>query len=468
MTTLPAAAPGHTGFAVSVADVASTAAAFGRVHGAASGAAGTAAGALAGSSGMAGDDGPMAAWRSRYDAVARATWSACGAAVGTLHDVAAKLVETGNAYLAADHASTPGAHGLPQSLPAISPATPAPAGPPSATGPSGGSAPPAFAEYWPGGDPARLRDAAGAWTALAETLDDAALDADRAFRTLTAHNTGAGFSAMTAFWASRYSLCGADPLFNVSPIGARTLGQVCAALADLIEHTRTTIANVPHDAASDAVPVELLGLVPGPPGRVGALLGRAAVPILESGFAQIARDQYLLQLDELTRQLSPDLEARLVRAARFPTAADPPGVTVADVGEVAGLGLRGSGWDQLSGDRPTPDSVHLAGDRRSHILDGDPPPKKGGGHRYGTGRPDKSEFPGSPLWSDEHIIESILSVARDPDVRLEHKFQGNGNWRAQGVRDGVLIDVVIDPSGYVVTGYPVSGPGVHRNPPAPN
>lgn len=464
MTTLPSAAPGHTGFSVSVADVASTAAAFGRVHGAAAGAAGRAADALSGSSGMAGDDGPMAAWRSRYDAVARATWAACGAAVGTLHDVAAKLVETGNAYLSADHASTPGAGGNPSSLAPAGRATQAPAGPPSATGPSGGSAPPQFAEYWPGGDPARLRQAAAAWTALAGALDDAALDADRAFRTLMAHNTGQAFSAMTAFWASRYTLCAGDPLFNVAPIGARTLGQGCAALADLVEHTRTTVANAPQDAAEDAVPVELLGFVPGPPGRVGALLGRAAGPLLQSGFVESARGQYLEQLETLTRQLSPDLQGRLERAAGFPEPTDTPGLTVADVGEVAGLGLRGSGWDQLAGDRPTPDSVHLTDERRTHILDGDPPPKKGGGHRFGTGNPDKSEFP-AVGWTDDRIVAEVLSVARDPDLGEEWELQNNGRWRVRGIRDDVLIEAIVRKDGYVVTAYPVSGPGVHRNPP---
>lgn len=465
MTTRPAAAPEHAGFAVSVPDVASTAAAFGRVHGAASGAAGTAAGALSGSAGMAGDDGPSAAWRGRYDAVARAAWAACGAAVATLHDVAARLVETGNAYLSADHASTPGRSGPPQLLAPVGPASAVPAGPPPATGPSGGSAPPAFAGFWPGGDPARLRAAAGAWAGLAEALDDAALDADRAFRTLTAHNTGRTFSAMAAFWASRYTPCAGDPLFTVAPIGARTLGQGCAALADLVEHTRTTVANAPHDAAEGAVPVELLGLAPGPPGRVGALLGRAAGPILESGFAEIARSRYLERLDELTRQLSAELEGRLDRAARFPEPTDTPGLTVADVGEVAGLGLRGSGWDQLSGDRPTADSIHLVDERRTHILDGDGPGRRGGGHRFGTGEPDKSEFPAG--WSDEQIVASVQSVARDPDPQLDTTFQRNGNWKVQGFRDGVLIDVVVDPHGYLVTAYPVSGPGVHRNPPVP-
>lgn len=342
----------------------------------------------------------------------------------------------------------------------MAPAVPVPAGPPSVTGPSGGSVPASLAEFWPGGDPARLRRAAAAWTALSEALDDVALDADRAFRTLTAHNTGQAFSAMAAFWSSRYTLCAGDPLFNVAPIGARTLGQGCAALADLVEQTRTTVANAPHDAAEGAVPVELLGLVPGPPGRVGALLGRAAGPILESGFAQIARSRYLGQLDELTRQLSPELEGRLDRAAAIRSAPNVYEVTVADVGEVAGLGLAGSGWDGVAGRAPTPDSIHVPKDAAIHILEGD---SRGGGHLSGVGKPNKTEFP--PDWGRDKILRTALSIARDPQVppvfQTGPKYDA---WKIEEVRDQVLIRVVVKTHGELVTAVPLGGPGVIRNP----
>ncbi|MEV6430483.1 hypothetical protein [Nocardia sp. NPDC051463] len=35
--------------------------------------------------------------------------------------------------------------------------------------------------------------------------------------------------------------------------------------------------------------------------------------------------------------------------------------------------------------------------------------------------------------------------------------------RETGVRDGVLIEVIVNSDGTVRTGYPVSGPGVYRN-----
>jgi len=45
-------------------------------------------------------------------------------------------------------------------------------------------------------------------------------------------------------------------------------------------------------------------------------------------------------------------------------------------------------------------------ERRRHILDGD---RTGGGHRAGTGRPGRSEFPTD--WSDKKIIHEISDVA---------------------------------------------------------
>jgi hypothetical protein len=71
-----------------------------------------------------------------------------------------------------------------------------PAGPPSASGPTGNEAPPDLAEYWPGGDPTRLRAAAAAWGALAEQLDEAAYGADSAFRIRTYPEATTGGASM--------------------------------------------------------------------------------------------------------------------------------------------------------------------------------------------------------------------------------------------------------------------------------
>ena len=60
-------------------------------------------------------------------------------------------------------------------------------------------------------------------------------------------------------------------------------------------------------------------------------------------------------------------------------------------------------------DRPPLDSLHVPPERAKHILDGD---RWGGGHRHGTGRPEKTEFPSG--WDDEKIIGHVLNVARAP------------------------------------------------------
>jgi hypothetical protein len=118
-----------------------------------------------------------------------------------------------------------------------------------------------------------------------------------------------------------------------------------------------------------------------------------------------------------------------------------------------------SGWDAVDAEgRPPPDSIHISSERASHILDGD---RWGGGHRHGTGRPDKTEFPAH--WDDERIIDRITDVARFPDV--QPVLQANQRWRARGERDGVAITAIVHPDGRIWAAWPEEGsPGVIRNP----
>jgi hypothetical protein len=105
-----------------------------------------------------------------------------------------------------------------------------------------------------------------------------------------------------------------------------------------------------------------------------------------------------------------------------------------------------------------PDDVLMPADRRVHILDGDP--GDGGGHRSGSGRSGKTEFPKE--WADDRIIDTVLSVARNPDQ--QPKLQANDRWRVAGTRDGVSIVAIVESDGSVCTAWPREGsPGVVKN-----
>jgi Bacterial EndoU nuclease len=121
-----------------------------------------------------------------------------------------------------------------------------------------------------------------------------------------------------------------------------------------------------------------------------------------------------------------------------------------------------SAWDDWPtashSDRLAPDSIELPPERAGHILEGD---AWGGGHRHGTGRPGKTEFPAD--WDDERVVSHVVDVARNPDTRPV--WQPNHRWRVRGERDGVDVTVVVLPDSRIWTAWPEEGsPGVIRNP----
>jgi Bacterial EndoU nuclease len=130
-------------------------------------------------------------------------------------------------------------------------------------------------------------------------------------------------------------------------------------------------------------------------------------------------------------------------------------------------GTRPSGWDdpQVTShpDCPAADEITLPQDRRVHILYGDGPGKPGGGHRHGTGRPGKTEFPAE--WDDNKIVSTVEDVAREPDRVGWQSF--NSRWRVTGQREGVEITGVVRPDGRIWTAWPEpGGRGVGQNPKA--
>ncbi|MGW4330336.1 EndoU domain-containing protein [Nocardia sp. NPDC004573] len=125
-------------------------------------------------------------------------------------------------------------------------------------------------------------------------------------------------------------------------------------------------------------------------------------------------------------------------------------------------GSSGNQWDKVEGAKPNPANITISHKRRIHILDGDGSDDiNGGGHAPGTGMPNKTEFPDTDDWEDDKIIDRIVDVAKNPDQ--PPVLQDNGNWKVNGTRNGVQIEVIVAPDGSVVTGYPIGGEGVVRN-----
>ncbi len=124
-----------------------------------------------------------------------------------------------------------------------------------------------------------------------------------------------------------------------------------------------------------------------------------------------------------------------------------------------------TGWDapnvRTRPDRPNLDSLHLPDERARHIVDGDGPGTKGGGHRHGTGRPRKTEF--TKDWSDDKIVSMVQDIARNPDVALW--LESTSRWRVKGDRDGVRVNAIVLPDGKIWTSWPdPGGRGVIQNP----
>ena len=119
-----------------------------------------------------------------------------------------------------------------------------------------------------------------------------------------------------------------------------------------------------------------------------------------------------------------------------------------------------SGWDTVASEkRPPLDAIRVTPERMVHILDGD---STGGGHRHGTGKPGKTEFPAG--WNDEKITDALLDVARRPDQQPSHQ-KWNDRWVARGTRDDVEVVVVISGDGRIWSGWPnPGGSGVIKNP----
>lgn len=96
-----------------------------------------------------------------------------------------------------------------------------------------------------------------------------------------------------------------------------------------------------------------------------------------------------------------------------------------------------------------------------HILPGDPLPPAGaggGGHRYGTGREGKTEFPD---WEDDQVKAVVDRTLAAPTV--VHRNTQKGTLQFVRQEDGRIFRVSVDDrygDPIIATAHPLSGDGI--------
>ncbi|MEM7680253.1 MAG: EndoU domain-containing protein [Pseudomonadota bacterium] len=102
----------------------------------------------------------------------------------------------------------------------------------------------------------------------------------------------------------------------------------------------------------------------------------------------------------------------------------------------------------------TPRDIILSEDRIQHILFGD---ATGGGHKFGTGKPCKSEFPQD--WDTNKILDTTKRIAANDN--LNWRQQDNGYFVVESMEGTLNVRVVLGPQKQrVITAYPIN---VERN-----
>ncbi len=126
---------------------------------------------------------------------------------------------------------------------------------------------------------------------------------------------------------------------------------------------------------------------------------------------------------------------------------------------IGGLAYYNGDLDQINTPAISSDPT-ISPQRRIHILHGD---KTGGGHKFGAGKPCKSEFPQD--WDENEILETVTMIAANDNA--DWRQEDNGYHVTEQTENNVKVRVVLGPNKQrVITAYPTNVP---RNPcPAAN
>ncbi|MFE3113738.1 restriction endonuclease fold toxin-2 domain-containing protein [Kitasatospora indigofera] len=214
-------------------------------------------GSLDDAGGMAGDDDTGHAFAKKYDPAAKAYVAALGRTVAQLGGTANGLYTMALNYIRTE-ADVAASFMQPQQLPAA-------ADPeceqetknvqiPTAVGHTNWFVRDIIAEFWPQGDPAKLRQAAKDWKRVGELVSRLGAEGDRLALEVTASSSSQAVDSFLANWRAVHDGCvTSGPVLNTLVSTAHQMSLACDAYADGIEDLRDTLENLALLAGGVAV-----------------------------------------------------------------------------------------------------------------------------------------------------------------------------------------------------------------------
>lgn len=249
-------------------------------------------GSLDAAAGMAGDDDAGKKFAAKYDPAAQKVVDALAQAVGQLGATANGLYTMAISYLRTE-ADIAASLMAPQKLPAS--ANPqcdeeaAKAKLQSAVGHAdGGAVHEILTEFWPQGDPKKLRQAAKDWKHLAELVSRLGTEGDKRVQRVTASSSSSAVESFAANWAKVHDGCATSgPLLNSVTNAAYKLGAACESYAQEVEDLRDTLEDLAIAAGLVAGAGIVLTVFTFGISDVAAAGGEAAI-VAEAGTAAVA------------------------------------------------------------------------------------------------------------------------------------------------------------------------------------
>jgi hypothetical protein len=284
------------------------------------------------SPGMAGNDGGAQKFAAKYDPAAQAVWKAFGSAVRVLGGTAKGLVQTANNYVKAEEHSTAGKKPGPAKYPPPAVADDITvSGPDPAEGDGHSSVPDWLAQYWPNGDPDRLRDAARAWRTARDGVGEVTTTLHGAVISITDYNNADDLASMEEFWNSLARPGDSKAVLTGLHDACDSIAKACDAYAQAIDDARGNLKTALAEAGIAVALTTAIGilLTPFTLGGSDAAAGAAdaaevaaiAGPLVEefettvvAEVGEAIAEDVAIEL-EATAEAVPDIEAAEAEAA---------------------------------------------------------------------------------------------------------------------------------------------------------